>query len=522
MSNPKHTPTSDRSRRRFLRASSMVGLSGLVGTSLSACGGSDPAAPDPLTASSSDVLDAVQRGTLSAEACAQTLIARAKQQADLNSLIFLNETAALATARQIDLDRQAGKPLKPLAGLFIVVKDNINTADMPTTSGTPSLQGARPSTTAPSLKRLTDAGAIVLAKANLHELAFGITSTNLSFAKPVKNPYDKTRIPGGSSGGTAAAIAAGIVPCGLGTDTGGSTRVPAALCGVVGLRPSVGNGGTQRRYTDTNAVMPISHTRDTVGPLGRTVADVALLDSFITQTARAQPASLQGVRLGVPAAFWAGLDASVAPTAQAAKAKLAAAGAVLVDMDIPGLFSTNDLISFQVALHEPIADIPAYLAASGLTGQSIASIAAAIASPDVQGAFGAIQADVFGAAYPDAINIHRPALQKLYADAFATHKVEALLFPTTLLAATPMDLVKGSGTVSVNGGPPVDTFSTYIRNTDPGSNAGIPGLSVPAGLNAAGLPVGMELDGPLGSDQRLLSLGLALEAVLGRMPAPKL
>jgi Asp-tRNA(Asn)/Glu-tRNA(Gln) amidotransferase A subunit family amidase len=267
---------------------------------------------------------------------------------------------------------------------------------------------------------------------------------------------------------------------------------------------------------------PISHTRDTVGPLGRTVADVALLDSFITQTAMAQPASLQGVRLGVPAALWAGLDASVAPTAQAAKAKLAAAGAVLVDMDIPGLFSTNDLISFQVALHEPIADIPAYLAASGLSGLTIASIASAVVSPDVQGAFGAIQADVFGAAYPDAINIHRPILQKLYADAFATHKVEALLFPTTLLAATPMDLAKGSSTVSVNGGSPVDTFGTYIRNTDPGSNAGIPGLSVPAGLNAAGLPVGMELDGPLGSDQRLLSLGLALEAVLGRMPAPKL
>ncbi len=110
----------------------------------------------------------------------------------------------------------------------------------------------------------------------------------------------------------------------------------------------------------------------------------------------------------------------------------------------------------------------------------------------------------------------------LYPDAFADHKLEALLFPTTLLAATPLDLVKGSSTVSVNGGPPVDTFGTYIRNTDPGSNAGIPGLSVPAGLNAAGLPVGIELDGPLGSDQRLLSLGLALEAVLGRMPAPKL
>ena len=118
----------------------------------------------------------------------------------------------------------------------------------------------------------------------MHELAFGITSTNLSsFAGPVRNPYDPIRIPGGSSGGTAAAVAAGVVTCGLGSDTGGSTRIPAALCGIVGLRPSVGNGGTERRYHDENAVVPISHTRDTIGPMGQTVADVALLDFVMTR-----------------------------------------------------------------------------------------------------------------------------------------------------------------------------------------------------------------------------------------------
>src|SRR5213078_4120836 len=113
-------------------------------------------------------------------------------------------------------------------------------------------------------------------------------------------------IPGGSSGGPAAAIAARIVPAGLGTDTGGSTRIPAALTGTVGLRPSVGNGGTQRRYNDANLVVPISHTRDTVGPMGRTVADVALLDSVITGAPIAVAEPLRGKRFGVPASFWAG------------------------------------------------------------------------------------------------------------------------------------------------------------------------------------------------------------------------
>ena len=208
-----------------------------------------------------------------------TLIARAEALKDLNAFITLNKTGALTAARAIDTMRKAGTTLPALAGLPIVVKDNINTRDLPTTGGTPALRNVQPTANAPSLQKLIDAGAIVLGKTNMHELAFGITSTNLaSFAGPVKNPYDLTRITGGSSGGTAAAIAARIVPSGLGTDTGASTRLPAALCGIVGLRPSVGNGGAQRRYTDTNAVVPISHTRDTVGPMGRTVAEVALLD----------------------------------------------------------------------------------------------------------------------------------------------------------------------------------------------------------------------------------------------------
>ena len=339
-------------------------------------------------------------------------------------------------------------------------------------------------------------------------------------AGAVKNPYDSTRIPGGSSGGTAAAIAARMVTAGLGTDTGGSTRVPAALCGIVGLRPSVGNGGAQRRYTDTHAVVPISHTRDTVGPMGRTVADVALLDSVISGSALASAVALKGLRIGVPASFWAGLDAQLAVVVLAAKARLAGAGVVFVDVDTVGLAALNDKVSFQLALHEPIADIPAYLAATGVSGITVADIAAQVASPDVKGAFGAILADAFGGAYEAAIKVHRPQMQALYAAYFRENALDAMMFPTTILPAVPIDMVNGSGKVSINGGPPVDTFGSFIRNTDPGSNAGIPGLSLPAGLTAGGLPVGLEFDGPVGSDARLLGIGMAAEAVLGVLKAP--
>ncbi len=476
------------------------------------------AASPPSTAA--EIVRAIREKRMSAVDAVQTAIDRAEQLKDLNALILLNREAAIADARKVDAARDVGQTLPPLAGLPIVVKDNINTRDMPTTGGTPALQNARPKSNAPSLQKLLDAGAIVIGKANLHELAFGITSTNLaSFAGPVKNPYDTTRIPGGSSGGTAAAIAARIVTCGLGTDTGGSTRVPAALTGTVGLRPSVGNGGAQRRYHDGQAVVPISRTRDTVGPMGRTVVDVALLDSIITGLPMPEPLPLRGKRFGIPAVFWNGLDRDLEAVVKAARVKLEQAGVVFVDADIEGLAALNEKVSFPVALHEPITDIPAYLKASGIEGMTLTDIAGKIASPDVKGAFDAIAGDVFGAAYSDAVNVHRPALQTLYEAYFRENRLDAILFPTTIATAAPIDAVKGSGEMILDG-KPVPTFGTMIRNTDPGSNAGIPGLSLYAGMTSGGLPVGLEIDGPLGSDSTLLGLGLAIEAVLGSAPPP--
>ena len=514
------------SRREFLLGSGALASTSLLGacSSLPPRFTASPMSPEQqLDLTATQAVAAIRSGELTAETYVRTLLARAEAQRDLNAMIAVDADGAIAAARRVDAARDAGRTLPRLAGLPIVVKDNINSANLPTTGGTPALRGVRPRNHAPSLQKLVDAGAIPLGKSNLHELAFGITSTNLApFAGPVKNPYDRTRMPGGSSGGTAAAIAAHIVPAGLGTDTGGSTRIPAALCGIVGLRPSVGDNVGQRRYTDIGHVVPISRTRDTVGPMARTVADVALLDAAIMFTAVATPAQARGLRIGVPASFWAGLDSQLAAVVRTARDKLAAAGVVFVDADLPGLAELNAKVSFPIALHEPVADIPAYLAATGVTGITLADIAAQVASPDVKGAFGAILADAMGKDYPAAMNEHRPKLQALYAQYFATHKLDAMLFPTTPAPAIPIDTAAGSGKFSIDGGPPLDVFGTFIRNTDPGSNAGIPGLSMPAGLTAGGLPVGLEIDGPVGSDPRLLAIGLAFEQVLGPLPAPRL
>jgi indoleacetamide hydrolase len=508
----------DPSRRDVL--TSTIGLA--AAAALPSLGPVNSAMAQPLPSSAAEIVAAIRSKKLTATSAVKAAIERAEQLKDLNAFILINKDGALAAAAEID-EGLSGPFAGPLAGLPIVIKDNINTADMPTSGGTPALQNAQPSRNAPSMDKLFKAGAVVIGKTNMHELAFGITSTNLSsFAGPVKNPYDKTRIPGGSSGGTAAAIAAGIVTCGLGTDTGGSTRIPASLTGLVGLRPSVGNGGAQRRYNDPDMVVPISHTRDTVGPMGRTVADVALLDSVITGTLMVTAEPLRGKRLGIPAAFWAGLDRDVEAVTKAARAKLADAGVVLVDVDMPGLFEQNAKVSFPVALHEPVADIPAYLKASQIEGITLADIAGQIASPDVKGAFGAIMADAFGAAYQDAITVQRPALQKIYETYFRDNNLDGILFPTAVAPAPPIDAVKGSGEMSINGGAPVPTFDTMIRNTDPGSNAGTPGLSLFAGMTPGGLPVGLEIDGPVGSDTKLLGLGLSIEAILGSAPPPKI
>jgi indoleacetamide hydrolase len=277
--------------------------------------------------------DYMRRGELNAERYAQVLLDRYKVHTNLNTVTYIDEVRLLEDAREIDRARARGAQLGPLAGLPMMLKDNINTVGFPTTAGTAFLKDYRPKTNAPLANILFKQGAILFAKSNMHELALGSTSANPTFGY-VKNPYDLSRIPGGSSGGTAAAVAARIVPAGLGSDTTGSIRMPAHFCGIAGLRPS--NPKTNKPYP-VEGIVPLQLEFDVAGPMARNVADVALIHAAVTHQAELAPADLRGVRIGLPRAyFWETLDGDVAKIAETTLDKLRGAGAVLVDVDFGG------------------------------------------------------------------------------------------------------------------------------------------------------------------------------------------
>src|SRR5260370_18991095 len=273
----------------------------------------------------------MSKGALTSERYAQALLARCQSAHALNAFITLDPALVLEAARASDDERHAGAKPGPLFGLPIPVKDSVNTKEYPTTGGTPALRHFRPTEDAPVVATLRGAGALVLGKTNLHELSYGWPSNNQAFGA-VRNPYDQSRIPGGSSGGTAAAVAARLAPLGVAEDTEGSIRVPAALCGIAGFRPTTG------RYS-TRGCVPISPLFDQVGPHARNVADLALFDSVVADDWHPlEAARLDGLRLGVVRDYWfADLAPEVERLTELALAKLKAAGAQIAETRWPGL-----------------------------------------------------------------------------------------------------------------------------------------------------------------------------------------
>jgi len=444
---------------------------------------------------------------------ADICIARATANQDLNAWSSFNPQALRDAAREADRRLAAGERL-PLLGIPMALKDNIEATGFPCGAGTAALAGQAPRADAEVVTRLKAAGAVIAGKLGMHELAMGITSHN-AVTGAVRNPWDRTRSPGGSSGGSGAAVGAHQVPAALGTDTGGSIRIPAALCGVTGFRPTVG------RYAN-GGIAPISTTRDTAGPLAATVADCALIDAVLTGTpvthtliGQQNLQKLKGLRIGLPRApFWRDLEPGVQTSCESALNTLSDAGVEWVEVELPGLTELCAAASFPIVLYEFVRDMRAYLQQRN-RGVSLEELITQVRSPDVRQIVGPLLSGggIAPAAYRAALTA-RAELQALYARAFETHRVQALAFPTTARTAA---RIGEDETVDVNG-VQIPTFSAFIRQTDPGSTASLPGISLPAGLSN-GLPVGLALDGPIGSDQQLLAIAEVVQAALP--PAPQ-
>lgn len=462
--------------------------------------------------------------------CLQRIEAIDRQGPRLNSIIELNPEA-LDIARALDAERARNTLHGPLHGLPVLLKDNIATGDrMSTSAGSLALDGVRAARDAHLVQRLREAGAVILGKTNLSEWA-NIRSTRSTSGWSgrgglTRNPYALDRSTSGSSSGTGAAIAAGLAPLGVGTETDGSIVSPASICGLVGLKPTVGR-------ISRDGIIPISHSQDTAGPMTRSVADAALLylalsgpdaqDAATTQVPPPRPGdgmfqrqALRGARLGVARAFFTGFDEADALVDKMI-ALLKAQGAEVIDpVDLPQPSPAFNDAELAVMLYELKHDLAQWLAtfAPQAPVKNLADVIAFNAAHrDREMAwFGQelfTQAQALGGldtpAYREALALCRRQSRDEGLDkVFQAHRLDALVAPTGGLAWL-IDPIASDHYGS--------SFSTLP------AVAGYPHLTVPAGL-VRGLPLGLSFVGPAWSEWKLLSLGLHFEQVSQARQAP--
>jgi aspartyl-tRNA(Asn)/glutamyl-tRNA(Gln) amidotransferase subunit A len=406
----------------------------------------------------------------------------------------------------------------PLGGVPLAVKDLFCTEGVPSQSGSRILEGYLPPYTATVVRRLGNAGATLLAKTNQDEFAMGSSNENSAFG-PVLNPWDHTRVPGGSSGGSAAAVAAGLVPWALGTDTGGSIRQPAALCGIVGLKPTY---GAVSRY----GMIAFASSLDQAGPLTRDVTDAALLlrhmigrdecDAtsldFPHEITLPSAESLEGVRLGVPEELTGeGIDAGVLTAFTAALEQAERLGASVERVRLP---------------HAPHALSAYYVIAPAEASSNLARFDGVryglrTDAEDLIGMYTNTRHDGFGAEVKRRIMLGTYALSSGYYDAFygRAQRVRTKIVEDFRAVFEACDFVvtPTSPTVAFElGAKTGDPLSMYLNDfcTVPMSLAGIPAISIPCGLSE-GLPVGLQLAGPAFSENGLLDAAYALERAIG-------
>jgi aspartyl-tRNA(Asn)/glutamyl-tRNA(Gln) amidotransferase subunit A len=414
---------------------------------------------------------------------------------DLNSVITVVADAARDAAKAADTAAHNGEWLGLLHGMPMLVKDNIDTAGIRSTSGASFLAQHVPNRDAAVVRRLRAAGAVVLGKANLHELCFGIRSNN-SVAGQCHNPWSAEHIPGGSSGGSGASVAAGLCIGALGSDTGGSVRLPASMNGICGLRPTVG------RVPNTGS-MGVSGSQDTIGPMARRVSDVARIFAVIAGYDEADPVSIKkplenflptladgiaGVRIGIPrAGYFDAAEPSVEAAVRQAASDLEGLGARLIEVDVPGMQQTHSWASVVI-----FAD------ACAIHKERLEASPEAFDPETYQRLRSGFKFS--GVDYANAMRM-RERWQRTLAELF--DEVDVLLSPTV---HTEVPLIDDNKDL-------LQATRDATRNTYAGAFGQIPGLSIPCGFSNSGLPVGMQLEAAWWQEPLLLRVGHSFQQI---------
>jgi len=461
-------------------------------------------AEDPLSWTLTGAAAAIRGGAISSEALTSLCLHRAEElQPRLNAFISIDRDGALAAARRADALAKAGAPLGPLHGVPLAHKDMFHRAGRATGRGAKIGRDEIQPRTAEVLTRLDEAGAIELGRLNLSEFALGPTGQNAHHGR-ARNPWDPEVITGGSSSGSAAAVAAGMAFGALGSDTGGSIRLPAALCGVAGLKPSQGR-------VSARDIMPLAPSMDCVGPLARSVGDLALMFAVLAEAgpdvapvwaaaALADRPSLEGVRIGIPESLNKEiLDAEVAANLAESRAVLETLGARFVDVAMPDFDTLCDLanaVSMYEAARTHAADFAARPEDYGPQVRSRLAKAHEITRDDYDRALKA-----------------RPAMLAVMAGVFEACD----LIHMPVLGMTP----PRAETVDVDGGPELAVMiASLTRYTRPISYLGLPALAQPTGFTRAGLPLAMQWVAPPLAEAALFAAGSAFERVHGGPTRP--
>ncbi len=464
---------------------------------------------------------------VSAVEAAQHFLARARTHQHLGAYLALNEEATLAQARAADARLQAGTG-GPLEGVPIAHKDIFVTQDFPSTAGSKMLAGYQSPFDATVVQRLAAAGCVTLGKLNCDEFAMGSANENSAIAPlglaapaPVRNPWDTTRVPGGSSGGSAAAVAARLAPAATGTDTGGSIRQPAAFCGITGIKPTYGRAS---RY----GMIAFASSLDQAGPMARSAHDCALLLSALCgpdpdrdSTSLDLPAedfsarlndSLAGLRVGIPAEFFGdGLADDVRAAVEAVLKEYEKLGATLVPIRLPRT-------ELSIPVYYIIAPAEASSNLSRYDGVKFGHRARDYT--DLEDMYKKTRAEGFGDEVKRRIMIGTYVLSHGYYDAYylQAQKIRRMIADDFQQAFTQCDLIAGPVAPSVAwkiGEKADDPVANYLADiyTLPASLAGLPGMSVPAGFGAHGMPVGLQLIGNYFQEARLLNAAHRLQQV---------